>query len=175
MNVPEILHPGGFTFRPLNPSDTQAVFAIHADEMTRLYTRLLRQQTPDEIESWLRYYPHYKRHGYGIWAIIHKKSGALVGLCGLRVRKDLDGATDLSYRMHPDWRRQGIARAAVGACISFGFERLNLPEIWSQVHRDNEFSHRIMLEYAFEITAADSEWITYLLTAERFSAAAIAP
>lgn len=161
MQPPHIEHPLGLVFRELRPSDTQTVFEIHSDPDTRFFTRLLRQQTPEDIRSWLEYYPHYRRHGFGLWAIERAGTGTMTGICGLRVRKDLGGRIDLSYRIHPDWRRKGIATAAVISCMQFGFEHLILNEILAQVHTDNEWSRHLLVKLGFQESASDGEWIDF--------------
>lgn len=170
MQPPHIEHPLGLVFRELRPSDAQTIFEINSDPDTRQFTRLLRQQTPEDILSWLNYYPHYRRHGFGLWAIERAGSGIMTGICGLRVRKDLGGRIDLSYRIHPDWRRLGIATAAVKSCMAFGFEHLILNELLAQVHTDNEWSRHLLLKLGFRESATDGQWIDF--TAGRRSAMA---
>lgn len=138
------------------------MYDIHSDEATRLYTRLLRQQSREDIRGWLEYYPHYHRHGFGLWAIEQHSTGAVTGICGLRVRKDLGGVIDISYRIHPDWRNRGIATAAIESCLGFGFERLILHEILAQVHTDNHISRHLLEKIGFTRGAEDGEWVDYL-------------
>lgn len=162
MQPPAIIHPLGLVFRQLRPEDAAAVFEIHSDEETRLYTRLLRQQSHGDIRSWLEYYPHYHRHGFGLWAIEQHSTGTITGICGLRVRKDLGGVIDISYRIHPDWRNRGIATAAIESCLRFGFERLILHEILAQVHVDNLISRHLLEKCGFTRGAEDGEWVDYM-------------
>lgn len=161
LHLPMVDSEAGFIFRPMRTEDAPSVFEIHTDPETRRFTRLLRQNTLDDIVSWLNYYPHYQRHGFGLWALESVNTGQLVGICGLRVRKDLDNRVDLSYRIHPDYRHQGVASTAVAASVQFGFEVLKLPSILAQVHEDNTYSKRIMEKTGFTAMGKEDVWITY--------------
>lgn len=158
MQIPSLpLHTGCF-LRLMNISDAQGIYEINHNQETQRYTRLPRQQTLEDIQSWLKYYPHYQRHGFGIWAIEHTESKTLTGLCGLRVRKDLGGQIDISYRMHPDFRGKGIASSAVKTCVEWGFETLELKQILAQVHIENAISMHILTKAGFVKTGTDGIW-----------------
>lgn len=164
MELPVIYHPNGFVFREMQPADAPAIYEINQDSLTQQFTRLNRQQTTPDIESWLDYYPHYRRHGFGLWAIEHTATQSLAGLCGLRSRSDLQGLIDISYRMHPNWRGQGIASSAIDACLVFGFNQLRLEKILAQVHVANSASLHLLVEKGFSETHNDGTWIDLWLS-----------
>ena len=149
----------GCRFRRMQVRDAQKILEIHADTETQNFTRLLRQQTLEDITSWLQYYPHYDRHGFGLWAIEQIATGTLAGLCGLRVRKDLNHQLDISYRMHPQFRGRGIATVAVATCLKWGFNELKFEEILAQVHKDNVVSMHILTKQGFVNRGEDGIWI----------------
>jgi len=163
MNIPELPTYTGCRFRQMNSGDAICIYEINSDRDTQLYTRLLRQQTLEDITSWLNYYPHYQRHGFGLWAIEHNESGKIAGICGLRVRKDLNSQIDISYRMHPGFRRMGIASVAVKTCLTWGFEYLNLQQVLAQVHVNNNISMHILLKNGFVKTGSDGIWVDLIL------------
>lgn len=159
MQIPALPLHIGCSFRSMYIYDAKQILEIHSDRDTIRFTRLSRQQTLSDITSWLDYYPHYRRHGFGLWAIEHNESGLLTGLCGLRVRKDLKNQVDISYRMHPDFRGKGIATAAVKTCLEWGFNALKLPSILAQVHAENEVSMHILTQQGFVKTGEDGIWV----------------
>jgi RimJ/RimL family protein N-acetyltransferase len=158
MQIPLLSQTTGCRFRKMELHDAPRILEIHTDIETRRFTRLLRQQSLSDIISWLNYYPHYRRHGFGLWAIEHNDSGLLAGLCGLRVRKDLSNQIDLSYRLHPEFRGKGIATDAVKTCVEWGFLSLKLPSILAQVHRDNTISMHILSKLGFNKTKENGIW-----------------
>jgi [ribosomal protein S5]-alanine N-acetyltransferase len=161
MKTPEIRHPGKFCLRSLSVSDVAGIYETHIDAATQRYTRLQRQQNKVDILSWIQYYPHYQRHGFGLWTIEKIETKQFVGICGLRVRKDLQNQIDISYRIHPKFRNKGIATAAVIACLKFGFEDLLLESIIAQVHEDNAYSIQLMRKVGFVERGKEMEWILF--------------
>lgn len=163
MQIPQPAENEVWYFREMRPKDAQAIFEINSDEVTCRFTVLERQQSLPAIHSWIDYYPSYKRHGFGIWVIAHKQTHRALGLCGLRVRKDLNNAIDLSYRMHPAWRNLGIASKAVKVCVAFGFTVLKLEQILAQVHKENVISARILAKLGFEKGDLNGIWQDWIL------------
>jgi ribosomal-protein-alanine N-acetyltransferase len=163
MQIPALPVQTGCRFRKMEVRDAEKILEIHSDIDTQHFTRLLRQQTLEDIKSWLQYYPHYDRHGFGLWAIEHIATETLAGLCGLRVRKDLNYQTDVSYRMHPKFRGRGIATAAVSTCLNWGFEALKIKELLAQVHKDNVVSMHILTKQGFVKRSEDGIWVDLVL------------
>jgi ribosomal-protein-alanine N-acetyltransferase len=153
----------GFTFREMAVEDAPQILEINTDEETRKYTCLLRQQTLSDIESWLSHYKHYQKYGYGLWALEDLHTKSLIGLCGLRVRKDLNNQTDISYRIHPAFRGKGVATAAIDATVRYGFEELKLRHILAQIHRGNKASLHLLEKRGFKAQSVSGNWIDLML------------
>lgn len=75
------------------------------------------------LQAYIRY--QYGFFGYGIWALVEKKSGELVGIAGIEDR-DNGGETylELGYAVLPKKRRQGYAREACEAILAYVRERM---------------------------------------------------
>ena len=59
-----------------------------------------------------------KRYDFSICAIIHKKTNAWMGFCGLYWEKDNEELkTDFAYRLFKEFWGQGYATEAVTACL----------------------------------------------------------
>lgn len=55
-----------------------------------------------------RWRASYAEHGFGLWAVVYRESGACTGLCGLVRREGLDDV-DIGYAFLPAFRGQGFA------------------------------------------------------------------
>lgn len=163
MQIPQPAENEIWYFRKMRAEDAQAIFEINCDKTTQRFTNLERQSTLPDIQSWIDCYPSYLRYGFGIWIIAHKQTDMALGLCGLRVRKDLDNCIDLSYRIHPQWRNLGIASEAVSTCVKFGIHHLQLHCILAQVHTDNLLSTRILVKLGFVKGELNGIWQDWLL------------
>jgi ribosomal-protein-alanine N-acetyltransferase len=114
--------------RHLAGKDLDALSAIYADAEVRRYFPdgpLDREQTRAEIAWFVRARRHYPNHG--LWAIIERGSGALIGIAYLLARQH--------------WRR-GLGREIATALVRHGFDRLQLPRLIALIHADNVASIR---------------------------------
>ncbi len=74
----------------------------------------------------------YRCFGYGMWLVIDRFSGALIGRAGIEGREYPEGAElELGYLIHPRWQRRGIATEVCTAILDYardylGAERMNL-------------------------------------------------
>ena len=94
----------------------------------------------EEVRQWLnRQLERYARYGFGLWAVVEKETGALIGQCGLTMQ-DWNGreVPEIGYHLRRDKWRQGFAIEAAAACREYGFYTLNFPELFSII-RDNNF------------------------------------
>lgn len=91
----------------------------------------------------IRNYRDFDEIGYGRWACILKKTGSVIGFCGLKYLPDLD-AVDVGYRFMPQYWGQGLATEACKASLDFGFATLKLNEIIGLVLPRNAASIRVL-------------------------------
>jgi len=131
---------------------------------------LLREFVPEDVDALarvlsdaetMRYYPapydrqgvidwinrsrwRYTAEGHGLWGMILKSTGELVGDCGL-VQQMVDGVdeTEISYHLRRDLWGQGLATEAARACRDYGFEKLEVPRLISLIRPENEQSRRV--------------------------------
>jgi RimJ/RimL family protein N-acetyltransferase len=55
-----------------------------------------------------RWRASYAEHGFGLWVVVHRETGACTGLCGLVRRSGLDDV-DIGYAFLPAFRGRGFA------------------------------------------------------------------
>ncbi len=93
------------------------------------------------IEKNLRWYEQY---GYGLFAVLLKKTGELIGDCGL-IWQDVEGKKELEVGYH--FRREhwghGYATEAAKACIDFAFENAGVDHVISLIRPENVPSRRV--------------------------------
>lgn len=97
------------------------------------------------VEAWIaRNMSRYVKNGHGLWAMILKTSGELIGDCGPTVQ-EVDGIdeVELGYHLRRDHRGNGLATEAACACRDFVFERLSVDQIISLMRPENLPSRRV--------------------------------
>lgn len=88
----------------------------------------------------------YRRSGIANYAVSHRETGVLLGLCGLLQRAYLPGP-DLGYGFLPEARNHGFAREAVDTLLHQ--EPSAQRTLWALVNPNNNPSVRLLLEFGF--------------------------
>jgi len=97
------------------------------------------------VENWIaRNRRRYANNGHGLWAMVLKANGELIGDCGLTIQ-DVDGANEIEigYHVRCDLWGQGLATEAARACRDFGFARLPVDRLVSIIPPENLPSRRV--------------------------------
>lgn len=149
--------------RPLSVSDMRNLLILHNDPATRFFAWVEHLQDEESISDWLEEQKEQYNMGLGLMGVESLVNHEFLGLCGLRLRRDLDNAVDISYRIMPDKRNQGIATETAAEMVHHGFDALGLTEIVAQVHKNNFPSRRIMyrLGFAFDPSEGREKWLMY--------------
>ena len=128
--------------RPMLESDFDALLLIFTDPNVMaafdhpLFTR-------EQMGRWLkRNLDHQEEFGYGLFSVIHKETGELIGDCGLEQMEDL-GAAELGYDFRSDFWNQGYATEAATAVRDYAFDVLGLPQLISLIRVGNLASKRV--------------------------------
>jgi RimJ/RimL family protein N-acetyltransferase len=93
----------------------------------------------------------YAKHGFGLFLVGRKPSGAPMGLCGLIRRDGLDDV-DVGYAFLPRFRGCGYAEEATAEMVRFAKDRVGLGRLVAITTPENERSIRVLekLGFAFE-------------------------
>jgi len=126
--------------------DLKALWDFHSNpENIRFY-----QDAPgtlDEVKEELEWDVdwYHKNNELGKWAIIHKKTGKLIGLCSLLPWK-IDGTeeVEMAYILAQEYRGQGLGTELSRAVLQYGFEKLRLSRIISLIEPDNMRSRHVV-------------------------------
>ena len=80
----------------------------------------------------------YRRDGFGLWAVVEKETGVMVGQCGLSWQSLGDGrqVPEVGYLLERAAWHKGYATEAARACRDYAFEILGFEEVYSII-RDN--------------------------------------
>ena len=124
-----------------------------AEENYRIYTdpdnMRFMGRPPDSVESErynLRRHiaNYYDRHDFGLWAVVLKEDGRLVGRCGLLCQQIEDSReVEVSYLVDKHYRGRGLATEAAREVVKLGFEKYGLPRLVAVIHPENVASVRV--------------------------------
>jgi len=87
------------------------------------------------------------QHGFGLWAVVLKETGELIGDCGITLQ-NIDGQMlpEVGYHISKAHQCKGYASEAAAACIRYGFEHFDFPAIYSYMKYTNVASYRTALK-----------------------------
>ena len=139
----QILETSRLILREFTPDDVNALALVLSDEKTMRYYPAPLDRAG--VEQWIaRNMRRYAVNGHGLWAMVLRATGELVGDCGLTVQS-IEGANEIEigYHVRRDLWGKGLATEAARACRDFGFARLPGESLISLIRPENLPSRRV--------------------------------
>ncbi len=134
-----ILETGRLGLRQMTEADLPALRAILQDEIAMYaYEHAFSEA---EVQDWLaKQRTRYEHDGFGLWAVVLKQTGQMIGQCGL-TWQDCKGESvlEVGYLFQRAHWHHGYATEAARGCMAYAFEKLGAEEVCSII-RDNNFS-----------------------------------
>jgi len=125
--------------RPLTDDD---LGVLHGWWLNPAFRRFLGP-SPPALEQFVRaqrayWDDHFRRHGWGQWAVERKEDGAFLGRCGLNL-EPVDGVDEVEVgcALGPPFWGRGYAVEATRATRDWAFRNLRVPHLVSLIHPDN--------------------------------------
>ena len=140
--------------RPFAPEDAPTMHQILNGPDVLKYFPGPQTVTEAQVERMInRILAHWQEHGYGLWAVEERTTGALLGRCGLQLITETN-EVEIDFILDPACWGQGFATEAGLASLKFGFEQLNLAEVVGIVHPENLASQRVLQKLGMQFAAA---------------------
>lgn len=101
----------------------------------------------EEVQEWLdRQLKRYEDYGFGLWLVVLKDTGEVIGQCGITMQKvNENDVHEIGYLFQKKFWHKGYAIEAAKACKKYAFEKLKVDEVYSII-RDNNFSSQKVAE-----------------------------
>lgn len=101
--------------------------------------------TKEEVQDWLdRQIVRYQEYGFGLWAVVLKETGVMIGQCGVTMQDYNDGKImEVGYLFQKEYWHQGYASEAAIACKEYAFDKLGATEIYSIIRDTNRASQNV--------------------------------
>lgn len=107
----------------------------------------------DEVDEWLKkQLVRYETDGIGLWAVVLKENGEVIGQCGLT--KQLwwgENIVEVGYLFRKDFWHKGYATEAAVACKDYAFNRLGEKRVYSIIRDLNLPSRRVALRNGMKV------------------------
>ncbi len=123
-------------------SDFKALYEILSDAETM-------QHYPepfdvDRVYGWISWnISNYKKYGYGLWAVVLKETGQLIGDCGITIQ-NINGKQlpEIGYHINKNFWRKGFAKEAAKKCRDWIFENSDFDAVYSYMKYTNVASYK---------------------------------
>ncbi len=127
--------------RQFTPEDLDDLFRLYSDpEVMRYLLPRTREQTQISLRKHIQ---QWQEHNFGMWAVIHKDSGKMIGRCGLGFL-DNTPEVELGYVFDKHYWNMGIATEASVATLKYGFLFVKLERIVAIANPENIASVRVI-------------------------------
>jgi RimJ/RimL family protein N-acetyltransferase len=119
------------------------------------------------MRTWIdRNLAHQRRFGYGLFTIVLKSTGEIIGDCGLEHMTADDTEAELGYDLRSDLWNQGFASEAAAAVRDRALSTLGLRRVFSLIRVGNQASRRVAEKIGMTLEATvDRDGIRYWLYA----------
>ena len=133
--------------REMTEDDFDALYAVLADsDIMKHYPYAFDE---DRVRGWIRKnIERYKVFGFGLWAVILKETGKVIGDCGLTMQI-INGQIkpEIGYHIRKDYQRRGYASEAAKAVRDWAFTNTPFNVIYSYMRYTNVPSCRTAMAY----------------------------
>lgn len=99
----------------------------------------------EESRDWLeKQMARYKNDGFGLWAVILKESGEMIGQCGLTMQEvNSNKVPEVGYLFIKNYWHKGFATEAAIASKEYAFNKLGFDEVFSIIRENNISSQNV--------------------------------
>jgi RimJ/RimL family protein N-acetyltransferase len=140
-----VLETKRLSLRRLSPEDAEFILELLNDASFMRFIGDKGVRTTEDARQYILTGPmeSYERHGFGLWLVEPKGSGAPAGMCGFLKRDSLSDV-DIGFAFLPRYRSMGYAVESAAAVMNYGRSVLGLRRIVAITDDDNAGSIRVL-------------------------------
>lgn len=146
----DILETERCLIRETTPEDVNEFFNIYSDPVITKYMDGLYPE-PEQEKQYIREYIEkvYSFYEFGIWTVVERKSGAIIGRAGFAYREGYNDP-ELGFIIGVPWQRKGYAEEVCRAVLEYGWNALGFEQVQVLVEPGNEVSLRLCAKLGFQ-------------------------
>ncbi len=139
----KILETERLYLREMKLEDAENAYLLNLDPEVVKYTGDGTFKSIKDARIFLKNYDHYKKYGFGRWAVIKKSDSKFLGWCGLKYTKELD-EFDIGFRFFKEHWNKGYATESAKECLEFGFKKIGIQKIVGRAMSENIASIKVL-------------------------------
>ena len=123
--------------RELNENDNEPLFSVLADsDIMEHYPYIFDEK---RVHGWItKNIERYRIFGFGLWAIVLKETGKMIGDCGITMQ-NINGfiRPEIGYHVNKNFQRRGFATESAKKCRDWVFENTPFRVVYSYMKKSN--------------------------------------
>ena len=132
--------------RRLQASDLAPLLAVYGDADAMRWVGDGEPITHEACVKWLEVTENnYRVRGYGMFALVARKTEEVLGFCGL-VHPGGQPEAEIKYALKRSYWGSGLATEAAGAMLAYGATEHHLTEVIATTAPENVASHKVLLK-----------------------------
>ncbi len=106
-----------------------------------------------ESRDWLhRQRQRYTADGFGLWAVVLRETGEVMGDCGItRQRVEDDEVIEVGYHLARAFWHRGYAVEAAAGCLGWAFSNLDTDDVYAKVRDTNIASMNVAIRLGMTV------------------------
>lgn len=132
-------------------ADVEAFYHIYSDPAITRHMEDLYPD-PEQEKQYIREYIEkvYTFYEFGVWTVVEKKSGDIIGRAGLSFRDGFEDA-ELGFVIGSPWQRKGYAYEVCRAILQYGAEEFDLQRVQAFVEPGNDASLKLCAKLGMKV------------------------
>ncbi|WP_166417797.1 GNAT family N-acetyltransferase [Cochlodiniinecator piscidefendens] len=153
---------------PFAPKHLKGLHALDRDPDVMRFLGPLK--TLQETEASItRVSERWKQLGYAWWALVERKSDAIIGAACVQNTANVPGAPlEIGWRLATAAQGKGYATEAGQAAMDFAFESLDAEYVIAVADQRNIASHKVMQRLGMTYRGIETHYDEYLTTYVRY-------
>lgn len=139
----DILETARLRVRETTVEDVDSFYRIYKEPSVTAYMEDLCADRDEEI-AYTKHYIEtvYAFYGYGVWTVLEKEGGGVVGRAGICWREGFE-LPELGFMIGVPWQGRGYAFEVCSAILAYAKEELQMERMQALVQPENEKSLRL--------------------------------
>lgn len=135
--------------RETTVEDVDSFYEIYKESSITEYMEGLYKDKDEEI-AYIQDYIRtvYRFYGYGMWTVLEKESGKIIGRAGISWREGYD-IPELGFVIGVPWQRRGYAYEVCRAILDYGKEELGFTSVQALLMKGNKKSCALCKKLGF--------------------------
>ncbi len=137
--------------REMTMEDLAALYELYRPREITRYLEGLDSDRQKEAARLQAYIQHmYRFYGYGMWVVVEKSTGELIGRAGFEHRTVTgELVPELGYLIAAGKQHQGYGTEVCRAILDYGWRELGFTTVYCRIHRENLPSVRLAEKLGF--------------------------